>query len=428
MASLLRLNGPLKSQPTNKHKSHARPMPAKAPVTDSGYYTQMLDAFPTTKEKHRLRTTSGGTISIIACFVMLFLFFYELGDYWYPPTRDTLLVDTSTGTKMKINFDFTFPNLACAVVNLDATDISGEKQKDVEHNVFKRRLDSQGKQVGYHEKHEIGGTIKSIDELHDKPAAVDPSDNRTAVQKEKERKCGSCYGAETDELKCCDTCEQVREAYRKKGWSFAVRHNIRQCSREGFVDAVEQQRGEGCKVYGYIEVPKVAGNFHFAPGTGFRHAHNTVADLFGFTLKKWNVSHVINELSFGDPVPGRKNPLDGTSKFLMAGTGMYQYYAKVVPTDYVYRDGTTTETNQYSVTDHYRKIVSSRARGLPGIFVYYDLSPIKVKIVEEGSRLSGFLTSICAIVGGSFTVMSLLDRVITKLTAGRTRSSSVLGL
>ena len=170
------------------------------------------------------------------------------------------------------------------------------------------------------------------------------------------------------------------------------------------------------------------GRSNFAPGTGFRHAHNTVADLFGFTLKKWNVSHVINELSFGDPVPGRKNPLDGTSKFLMAGTGMYQYYAKVVPTDYIYRDGTTTETNQYSVTDHYRKIVSSRARGLPGIFVYYDLSPIKVKIVEEGSRLSRFLTSICAIVGGSFTVMSLLDRVVTKLTAGRTRSSSVLGL
>ena len=80
-------------------------MPASS--SESGYYTQMLDAFPTTKEKHRLRTTSGGTISIIACFVMLFLFFYELGDYWYPPTRDTLLVDTSTGSKMKINFDFT---------------------------------------------------------------------------------------------------------------------------------------------------------------------------------------------------------------------------------------------------------------------------------------------------------------------------------
>jgi hypothetical protein len=388
----------------------------------------MIDAFPKTKEKHRLRTTSGGTISIIACFVMLFLFIFELQDYWYPPTRDTLLVETATSSKMKINFDFTFPKLACAVVNVDAMDISGAKQKNVDHNVFKRRLDPKGKQIGYHEKHEIGDTIKTTDELHDKPSSVDPSDNRTSAEKMKEEKCGSCYGAESDDIKCCDTCEQVREAYRKKGWSFSVRNNIRQCSREGFVDAIEQQRGEGCKVYGYIEVPRVAGNFHFAPGSGFRHAHNTVADLFGFTLKKWNVSHVISELSFGDPVPGRKNPLDGTSKALMEGTGMYQYYAKVVPTDYVYRDGTTTETNQYSVTDHFRKIVSSRARGLPGIFVFYDVSPIKVKIVEEGSRLSGFLTSICAIVGGSFTVMSLLDGIVTKLTNSRGRSASVLGL
>ena len=46
---------------------------------------------------------------------------------------------------------------------------------------------------------------------------------------------------------------------------------------------------------------------------------------------------------------------------------------------------------------------------MPGIFVFYDLSPIKVRIVEDGNRLSGFLTSVCAIVGGIFTVMSLLD-------------------
>ena len=387
-----------------------------------------IDAFPKTKERHRLRTTSGGTMSIVACFVMLFLFFYELTDYWYPPTRDTLLVETKTDAKMKINFDFTFPNLGCSVVNVDAMDISGKKQKDVAHNVFKRRLDKFGKQIGYHEKHEIGSTIKSTDELLEKPKPNDPSDNRTTHQKLKEVNCGSCYGAESDDIKCCNTCEEVREAYRKKGWSFAVKNNIRQCSREGFVDAVEQQRGEGCKVYGYIQVPKVAGNFHFAPGTGFRNAHATVADLFGFTLKKWNVTHVVNELSFGEPVPGRENPLDGTSKVLLKGTGMYQYYAKVVPTDYIYRDGSTVETNQYSITDHFRRITSAHARGLPGVFVFYDLSPIKVKIVEEGSRLSGFITSICAIVGGIFTVMSLLDGVVNQLFSGRQRSASVLGL
>ena len=32
-------------------------------------------------------------------------------------------------------------------------------------------------------------------------------------------KCGSCYGA-GDEGQCCESCEVIRELYRKKGWAF----------------------------------------------------------------------------------------------------------------------------------------------------------------------------------------------------------------
>ncbi len=402
-------------------KARASSTSSSSSDASGGIFAKLVnaDAFPKLREDYRVRTTSGGTVSLISLVVMVFLVVYEFGDYLYPPTNDTLMVDTDTSQKMKINFDFTFPNLACAVVNMEAMDVSGKKQEDVEHNVFKRRLDKRGKQIGYHEKHELGGTVKDVEELMATPENEDGEDGGgeggDAAEREKTKKknaakngkdkCGSCYGAESDDLKCCNTCDDVREAYRKKGWSFAVRNNIKQCSQEGFVDSVEAQRGEGCKVYGYIEVPKVGGNFHFAPGQGFRHARMTVADLFGFTLKKWNVSHTINELSFGDSVPGKKNPLDRTVKSLHEGTGMYQYYAKVVPTDYVYRDGSVLATNQYSVTDHFQRIVSANARGLPGIYVFYDLSPIKVRIVEDGSRLAGFLTSVCAIVGGACVVL-----------------------
>jgi hypothetical protein len=33
------------------------------------------------------------------------------------------------------------------------------------------------------------------------------------------------------------------------------------------------QQNEGCDVYGYLEVNKVAGNFHFAPGKSFQQQH-----------------------------------------------------------------------------------------------------------------------------------------------------------
>lgn len=36
---------------------------------------------------------------------------------------------------------------------------------------------------------------------------------------------------------------------------------------------MKAQQNEGCEVYGYLEVNKVAGNFHFAPGKSFQQQH-----------------------------------------------------------------------------------------------------------------------------------------------------------
>ena len=83
----------------------------------------------------------------------------------------------------------------------------------------------------------------------------------------------SCYGAETAQLSCCNSCADVREAYRLKGWAFNNPKGIEQCVSEGFTDKLDEQTKEGCKVKGYIEVNKVGGNIHFAPGKSFQQ-HN----------------------------------------------------------------------------------------------------------------------------------------------------------
>lgn len=122
-------------------------------------------------------------------------------------------------------------------------------------------------------------------------------------------------------------CEHdVRELYRKKGWAFkpagmapvcpAVHPppslrltfppllcRTRQCQREGFMESVKANRGEGCNMRGYLEVPKVGGNFHFAPGRSFQQAHSHVHDLMKFTLDEFNITHRINSLSFGRRYP-----------------------------------------------------------------------------------------------------------------------------
>ncbi|KAK9286241.1 hypothetical protein L1049_014627 [Liquidambar formosana] len=57
---------------------------------------------------------------------------------------------------------------------------------------------------------------------------------------------------------------------------------------------------------------------------------------------------------------------------------MYQYFIKVVPTIYTDIRGHTIQSNQFSVTEHFRSPEFGRPQYLPGVFFFYDLSPIKV--------------------------------------------------
>lgn len=60
--------------------------------------------------------------------------------------------------------------------------------------------------------------------------------------------------------RCCNTCDDVREAYRRRGWAFKSAETIEQCKREGFVQKMQEQKNEGCQVYGFLEVNKVSGD------------------------------------------------------------------------------------------------------------------------------------------------------------------------
>ena len=50
---------------------------------------------------------------------------------------------------------------------------------------------------------------------------------------------------------------QVRSAYRKKGWAFTDPQGIEQCAKEGYVQKLRDQAGEGCHLWGSISVNKV---------------------------------------------------------------------------------------------------------------------------------------------------------------------------
>ncbi|TPX37387.1 hypothetical protein SeMB42_g06908 [Synchytrium endobioticum] len=175
------------------------------------------------------------------------------------------------------------------------------------------------------------------------------------------------------------------------------------------------QENEGCNVHGHIAVNKVAGNFHFAPGRSFQQSNMHVHDMGGMLAgKTYDFTHDIHALSFGESI-GFHNPLDGSLKLQDpdAGAMIYQYFLKVVGTRIQYRNGTIINTNQFSVTEHSRDPSKTpQNSGLPGVFFNFDISPMLVLYTEYRKPLAHFMTDVCAIVGGVFTVAGMVDGAI----------------
>lgn len=359
-----------------------------------------FDAYPKTLDDFRVRTFSGAIVSIVSTVFILWLFFSEVAMYLTTEVQPELFVDTTRGERLRINMDIIFHKLPCAYLSLDAMDISGEHQLDISHNILKKRLGPDG-----------------VPLITAPPIKDDVNKKKLADGKQADAPyCGSCYGAEERPNQCCNTCEEVRDTYLKKGWGLSI-EGIEQCQREGFAESLMEQQGEGCQVYGFLLVNKVAGNFHFAPGKSFQQHHMHVHDLQPFKgAGEFNLSHTIIRLSFGNEFPGIINPLDNVQKLETSGSGMFQYFIKIVPTIYENIDGDLIATNQFSVTEHYRSLSGSQEQGhnhgLPGLFFMYDLSPIMVKFTEKQRTLAHFLTGVCAIVGGVFTVAGIIDSFI----------------
>ncbi|CAG8653378.1 14096_t:CDS:2, partial [Ambispora leptoticha] len=303
-----------------------------------------------------------------------------------------------------------------ALLSFDVIDSAGEAYSDdLTHDIYKTRLDVNGNHIEKEKAKELGDSTKGIEKFAPKQLSNDTTADGNSTEKE----CGSCYGGEEPPSGCCNTCEEVREAYMKKGWSFGTADKIDQCVKEGWVDKIKKQSKEGCNVHGTFSVNKVAGNFHFAPGKSFQQNHVHIHDLQAFLedFSKHDFSHTIHHLSYGPIVDGVINPLDGVVRLVEEGNYQYQYFHKVVATQFHYLNKTSVYTNQYSVTQFERNLsdqdeMKSHSSGLPGVWFYYQISPMLIINREQQKSFTHFLTGVCAIVGGIFTVAGILDGFI----------------
>ncbi|XP_038209767.1 endoplasmic reticulum-Golgi intermediate compartment protein 3 [Zerene cesonia] len=360
---------------------------------------KQFDAYAKTLEDFRVKTATGATISLIGGSVMFLLILSELHTYMSPNISEELFVDTSRGHKMKINFDIIVPRISCDYLVLDAMDSSGEQHLQMDHNIYKRRLDLNGNPIEEPKKEEIIISTSYVKNNSSEIAEVT---------------CGSCYGAAFNESQCCNTCEEVKEAYKIRRWALPDLATIEQCKNDESIEKVNLALKEGCQLYGYMEVNRVGGSFHIAPGKSFTINHIHVHDVQPYSSSVFNTTHIIKRLSFGSDIKSANTaPLDGVTGLAKEGAVMFQYYIKIVPTMYVSLDNKVLHTNQFSVTRHQKAVSNVNSEsGMPGAFFSYELSPLMVKYTEKERSLGHFATNICAIVGGVFTLAGIFDSLL----------------
>ncbi|XP_022123074.2 endoplasmic reticulum-Golgi intermediate compartment protein 3 [Pieris rapae] len=359
---------------------------------------KQFDAYAKTLEDFRVKTASGAFITILGGTIMILLIISELHTYMSPNISEELFVDTSRGHKIRINFDIIVPRISCNYLVLDAMDSSGEQHLQIDHNIFKRRLDLDGNPIEEAKKEEI------------MTSTAVPNNSSDVAQ----ITCGSCYGAAFNDSQCCNTCEDVREAYKMRRWALPDLSTVEQCKNDESLEKVNLALKEGCQLFGNMDVNRVGGSFHIAPGKSFTINHIHVHDVQPFSSSVFNTTHVIKHLSFGSDIKNANTaPLDGVTGLAKEGAVMFQYYIKIVPTMYVSLDNKVLHTNQFSVTRHQKSVSNVNTEsGMPGAFFSYELSPLMVKYTEKERSLGHFATNICAIVGGVFTLAAIFDSLL----------------
>lgn len=163
--------------------------------------------------------------------------------------------------------------------------------------------------------------------------------------------------------------------------------------------------GEGCTFQGRFEINKVPGNFHVST-----HGAGQQPDTV-------DMAHVIDGLRFGDDIhleniDAAFVSLSNLNKEESNGISSHDYVLRVVPTIYEKLDGTKLYSFQY--TWAYKDYISygHGGRVMPAIWFRYDLSPITVKYVERRKPFYHFITTVFAIVGGTFTVAGIIDSLL----------------
>eukprot|EP00607_Mallomonas_marina_P001957 CAMPEP_0182428972 /NCGR_PEP_ID=MMETSP1167-20130531/25169_1 /TAXON_ID=2988 /ORGANISM="Mallomonas Sp, Strain CCMP3275" /LENGTH=386 /DNA_ID=CAMNT_0024612237 /DNA_START=330 /DNA_END=1490 /DNA_ORIENTATION=+ len=191
--------------------------------------------------------------------------------------------------------------------------------------------------------------------------------------------------------------------------------NMDEQAKKAHEDRKEMIRDDhpGCLLSGFLLVNRVPGNFHIESRSKHHNMNPQAA----------NLSHVVNHLSFGPVMtnvmyrrvnevpaeyfsPESTMPMDNSVYMNTKLHQAYHHYLKVVSTNL--NIGGKEPVMAYQIVQS-SQVMQYYEEDVPEARFTYDLSPMAVVVTRKGKKWYEFITSICALIGGTFTVVGLIS-------------------
>jgi len=177
---------------------------------------------------------------------------------------------------------------------------------------------------------------------------------------------------------------------------------------------------EGCNVAGRLMVKRVPGNFHLQLHSPRYSPDNELV----------NASHTVHRLNFGDPISEHRlrhmtdmpdalsddldsDHLDGQVFISQMKNYTYVHYLKVVSKRYMW-SALNIHTYLYSAFSNEHEEDDE----IPSVMFQYDMSPMTVVARYKSQPFYHFITNFCAIIGGVFSIIGIVDRLFQTLASG----------
>ncbi|CUS20178.1 LAQU0S01e00760g1_1 [Lachancea quebecensis] len=313
-----------------------------------------FDAFPKTEEQHVRKSSKGGYTSILTYFFLIFIAWSEFGNFFGGYVDEQYGVSKDLRETVQINMDM-FVHMPCKWLEVVVQDHTGDRKLVREE----LKMESIPFFLPY-------GTV-----INERNKIATPG---------------------LDEV----LAEAIPGQFR---------------DQIDFGSGDDNQEFNGCHVFGTITVNMVKGDLMVIP------RGQSLGGPQRMPLDAINLSHVINEFSFGDFYPYIDNPLDRIARITAESTTSFHYHTSVVPT--IFRKlGAEVDTNQYSLSETEHEGPPQGLR-VPAIIFSYSFEALTITISDERISFWQFVVRLVAILSFFVYIMTwaftLLDMALVLL-------------